>query len=412
VKRGVLVALSCVVAVAHAAPPRIDPALHVWGDGTLARAPRSWLAGGFGRFDAGESSDGSGGLAGRVAVEGGLDFFPVESLRLYIHAVAREESPRAGDRVGVVEAYAESRAQTRAGLLQTRAGQFFLPTSRENVEELWSSPYLSTFSGINSWMAHEVRPIGLDGEWRMPAGDALEVRVGGTIFGGNDSMGALLAWRGWSLSRRVSVTGEVLPLPPLESLRDAQMFGRQRSDGTRPIGGDLDGRPGYSARLRLQAPAKGSIQLLHLDTRGDRMLHQGEYAWATRFDHLAADWTFARGTTIAGEWIRGDSGMGDRAAAFVQIDFDSRYLLLSYAVGRCRYTIRGEEFDIRDRDHSVAEDDDDHGTAVTAGMKVQWHRSVSATLEFVHLQGDHAAAPENQRDRAHRAGSVSLDLTF
>ena len=38
-------------------------------------------------------------------------------------------------------------------------------------------------------------------------------------FRNNDSMGALLAWRGWSVGNRLSVYDEVLPLPPLTTLR-------------------------------------------------------------------------------------------------------------------------------------------------------------------------------------------------
>jgi hypothetical protein len=397
---------------ASAAPPRLERTVHLWGDAMLARAPRSWLDGGFGRLDAGEKETGEGELAGRLTGEIGIDFHASENVRLHAHVLTRAEAPASGDRSGFVEAYLEWKKLTAHGELRTRGGAFFLPTSRENVEALWSSPYTSTFSAVNSWMAHEVRPIGVDAEWRIPVAETAEVRLAGTVFGGNDSMGSLLAWRGWSLSRRVSLLGEVLPLPPLASLRDPEMFGRQRSDGTRPLGNDLDGRAGYSARVRWQLPSRASVQLLHLDTRGDRALHDGEYAWATRFDHLAAEWNLSPRTTVAGEWLRGESGMGDRNAAFVQIDFESKYLLLSHTRGRARYSVRGEDFEVRDRDHSAAENDDDDGQALTAAVRLQWNAHVATTLELLEVQGEHAAAPESERRRNHRAGTVAVDLTF
>ena len=38
----------------------------------------------------------------------------------------------------------------------------FLPTSRENVDPLWQSPYTLTLSSLNTWIGEEVRLAGLD----------------------------------------------------------------------------------------------------------------------------------------------------------------------------------------------------------------------------------------------------------
>ena len=97
-------------------------------------------------------------------------------------------------------------------------------------------------------------------------------------------MGALLAWRGWAIGNRLSTYSEVLPLPPLSSLETS--FPLQRKDGTKPFGTDLDGRTGYSARVRYSDPQPANVIYTYLDNRGDRELHRGEYAWATKF-HLS-----------------------------------------------------------------------------------------------------------------------------
>jgi len=52
---------------------------------------------------------------------------------------------------GLLEAYVEWRLETGFGHRWTlRAGQFFLPTSRENIGILWTSPYTLTLSALNS----------------------------------------------------------------------------------------------------------------------------------------------------------------------------------------------------------------------------------------------------------------------
>ena len=58
----------------------------------------------------------------------------------------------------------------------------------------------------------------------------------GGAFVGNDSSGAELAWGGWRQSQRLTLLGEVLPLPDVLTLRDGNAFGDQRDDGSKPFG--------------------------------------------------------------------------------------------------------------------------------------------------------------------------------
>jgi len=92
--------------------------------------------------------------------------------------------------------------------------------------------------------------VGVDLAWRPN----FYVTAGATAFRNNDSMGALLAWRGWPVGNRLSVYNEALPLPPLFSF--ASHFADQRHDGTVPFEKDLDGRTGLSGRVRIQIPER------------------------------------------------------------------------------------------------------------------------------------------------------------
>jgi hypothetical protein len=270
-------------------------------------------------------------------------------------------------------------------------GQFFLPTSLENVEPLWVSPYTLSHSALNSWIGEEFRPVGADLRWRrlFESGSLLE--LGLTPFIGNDASGALLAWRGFAWHDRVSYFGETLPLPPLASLADPARFGDQNDSGSKPFGPDLDGRPGFAARARF-GDLLNSWQLTAVDTQGDTRLYRGEYAWRTRF--LIAGWEhnpLGEGWGLATEVLGGTSRMGRRDGPNANIRMLTGYLLASYGRDPWRYSLRLEAFDIEDLDRSSAEINDESGHALTLAAMRQlgdWRLG----LELLHVDGERPAA--------------------
>src|SRR4029079_11866748 len=104
--------------------------------------------------------------------------------------------------------------------------------------------YTWTFSALDSWVGEEVRPLGVLAEYETGVEDVQGWRGGASLFWGNDTMGALLAWRGWSLGDRLSVAGETLPLPALASLGTGGIFEHQDHDGTTSLANALDGLRG------------------------------------------------------------------------------------------------------------------------------------------------------------------------
>ncbi|MCC6562640.1 MAG: hypothetical protein IT478_14870 [Xanthomonadales bacterium] len=355
----------------------------------LSDAPTSWLDGGVGRHLADAEHN-------RMQIETQIAMLwePDPAWRLYLQALTRGVAAGSGRHVGLVEAHLERdfflADDRRIGL---RVGQFFLPTSREAVDPLWQSRYTLTLSALNSWIAEEFRPIGIDAAWQSRDGETAEWELAATAFGGNDSAGALLAWRGFAQHDRLSVLGEVLQLPPLASLADAGEFGGQRDDGTRPFGRDLDGRIGYALRAHYGDPERLRGFASVVDTRGDRGLHRGEYAWRTRFAVLGGEWQSGERWTLAGEWLRGNSGMGFAPGPRVDIDFSAAYLLASFAANEnWRCSARIEHFRISDRD-GVAEDNGDRGRALTLSLFRQFGADWRGAIELAHGTGEHAAAP-------------------
>ncbi|MFL6247819.1 MAG: hypothetical protein ACJ74H_17475 [Thermoanaerobaculia bacterium] len=352
----------------------LDVSGYVAARGVNATGPASWLERGWGRLEAGGDRDELFGTA-----QLGVEWTPNEHFDLHVSGVGRHDA--LGTDAGLVEAYVDGRASFGLDELQVRAGQFFLPTSRENKDELWTSPYTVSFSALNSWIGEEVRPVGVDLQYRHTTSRGHAITTAATAFQGNDSMGALLAWRGWAIGNRLSTYSEVLPLPPVP------FFPLQRADGTKPFGSDLDGRLGYSARIRYAVPQRANVLYTYVDNRGDRELHRGEYAWATKFHLLGAEIGNPDRLVAASEYMRGSTTMG-RGVAFVDADFFAWYLLVSGKRGRNRLSARYELFNTEEQDFSPAEVNEENGRAWT----LTWMFDVTAPLrlaaELTQVVGD------------------------
>lgn len=241
------------------------------------------------------------------------------------------------------------------------AGQFFLPISMENSQAFWESPYSIHFSSLNSWIGEEFRPIGIDTQYQYIFDDNERLSFAATLFAGNDSMGALLAYRGWSIGRHRSALGDILSIPELDSLNSSGAFAEQRDDGTRPFGKELDNRPGYALRSQFFSEDL-IVSLAWIDNRGDRKLHRGEYAWDTKFVVAGAAWLIDEHWELLTEATQGRSTMG--AGPGVDMEFYSAYVMTSYLLDDRRISLRLEQFGANDKD-SVDNDNNDLGRAIT-----------------------------------------------
>jgi hypothetical protein len=362
---------------------------------------QSWLEGGFGRLDTGAGAVNDHRIVTLGVAQIGAEWASTSWLDLHANGVARrEQSDARGKRAGLVEAYVD----LHSAHFELRAGQFFLGTSRENVEPLWTSPYTINFSPLNSWIGEELRPVGVDLAWRPN----FYVTAGATAFRDNDTLGALLAWRGWSVGNRLSVYNEVLPLPPLASLKTD--FEDQRSDGTVPFARDLDGRTGISARVRLQLPERALFQLTRVDNRGNREEYREEYSWQTHVNIAGAQVGLTSPATLAAEYCWGATGMGT-APHFVQADFASWYLLASWKRNNDRFSLRFDTFSTKDRD-GVAEDNTEHGHAWVLAWMHALRPNVRLGTEFAQVTGDRLAAQQSGYNPTTDARSVTVELRY
>jgi hypothetical protein len=393
----------------------------VWKDAYAAKSPhetqvqlsliaqhhtsdKTWLDGGLGRFDLSSNQ-----VLAELQMLYRYKF--TRSLSFITHLQAQHASESlSSNHLGLIDFKLHySKDLDWHQNLSFSLGQFFLPTSMENAQSFWESPYSIHFSALNSWIGEEFRPIGLDAQYQYISDNNSQLSVAATLFGGNDSMGALLAYRGWSIGRHRSTLGDVLSLPNLDTLNDGGAFSDQRDDGTRPFGKDLDNRLGYALRTQyIQDDLQFSLSWI--DNRGDRKLHQGEYAWDTRFGIIGLAWLATESLEVLAEATQGESTMGDGPG--VDISFYAAYVMASYLHNDYRYSMRLEQFGADDRD-AVDQENNDLGRSLTLAIMFQPDQQpLEIGLEAIYLNTERQRSVLNKIEKDSDSISISGMLRY
>lgn len=322
---------------------------------TRVRAPKSWTQGGTGKYDVGGHN-----TVNTDVLQLGVDWTPNKWLLLHADGLARNDRAAGlGRRAGFVQAYADVFNEH----WRLRLGHFWLPTSRENIDPLWNSRYTITYSALNSWVGQEVRPIGAD----LQYAPNFYVTLGATAFQGNETMGTLMAARGWTLGNRLTVYDETVPA---------------LNARTRPFGGDYGGRFGYAERVRVQMPERAMLQIAHVDNNAE--IYPGvppEVPWRTRFNTIGTTIGTTSPATFAAEWQSGDTTVGFPGGSF-KLGFNTIYGLVSYKRGANRISGRVERY-ATDFSHG-------HGHAITLAAFHDLSERSRIGIESVHASGKNA----------------------
>lgn len=361
--------------------------------GIYVEAQPSWLEGGYGRFDVGAKDANTRENTNVEIGQLGFDWTPTTWMLVHADGVVRrEQSGTRGSRGGVVQAFADLYTEK----LRLRAGSFWLPTSRENIDPLWNSRYTVTASALNTWIGQEVRPVGVD----LQFSPNFYVSAGATAFRGNDTMGTLLAARGWTFGSHISVYKEELPLPPPDT------------KDTQPIGPDLDKKTGYSGRLRFSLPERAMIQFTRVDNRAELVpdIH-GYTPWLTKFNVVSADLGANGPATIAGEWAKGTTAVGFGNGSFT-LDFQTAYLLVSGKTGKDRWTVRVEKFSTRDHAKSEYDYSREDGHAWTVAWFRDLGTNVRSGLEYADVRGNRPGAAAAGFDPQTGGKTLTIDVRY
>lgn len=304
---------------------------------------------------------------------------------------------------------------------RVRAGAFFPATSLEvgydNIG--WTPEHTVSSSAINSWLGEELRTKGVEVHFSRNGrleGSPHDLGVTGALLFGNDPVGTLLAWRGWSVGDRISGLSESLPLADLPVFRpDGGLPDQARSIN---VFREIDGHPGFyvGANYGYTATSAATFELaaLHYDNRGDPLvIRSGQYSWRTRFNHLSLRLRGLGQWDFSAQVLQGNTLMGPNA---VNLDYSAGYLLASHPMGSGTLALRVDQFRTRERPEDVIRADANSEEGHALALAYHWRISpvVSLVSEGLVVQSDRPArsALGLPTNRLERSLTAALRLSF
>lgn len=352
----------------------------------------SFLRGGTGKLDA------SGG-GGELAVRPRLDLATLAwrpdlggGVSGYVTVQAQTHQE---DAVDLAEAFVAWRPVPRSSTrVSARAGLFWPPFSLEHDGVAWTTTRTLTPSALNSWIAEEVKVVGVEGTVTQElGGHRLTAQAAG--FFANDTTATLLTYRGWALDGARSTLNSGLPLPP---------FGSNTShpgqDGASRPQREIDGRPGGYLRLEWRPPAPVALEVSYYDNAANPHLFvDGQWGWRTTFANLGVTWRPRPDWEVLAQGLFGRSYFGEHTPLgwYVDVDFRSAYLLATRASGRHRVTARLDGFQIDDLSFKAADNSGEHGWALTGDYAFALTDRLSLWVEALHVDSRRAARTDVRR---------------
>jgi len=265
-----------------------------------------------------------------------------------------------------------------------RLGYFYPQMSLENTDTAWTSPYSSTFSAINSWVAEEVRARGAELSLSRPgqffkSNHSVSALIG--VFEGNDPAGTLLAWRGFALHNLQTGLGERINFADYPSLQAGGLA--LQSPWVEPTR-ELDHRRGFYLGAHWQYQQRTELRLYYYDNNADPLVfsHQ-QYAWHTRFASMALRHNLNEEWQLLAQWLQGDTLMGPGA---VDADFAAWFVLAHWQRAPYSLTLRYDDFSVTDNDLTANDDNNGKGSAWLFALSYQLSAHFSLSVEHIALQ--------------------------
>ena len=304
-----------------------------------------------------------------------------------LNAIAQPDSNTA---IGVTQLFWRYRPKPKSSWRhQLKAGVFYSPFSLENTQPAWKSQHFSNFSTINSWLAEEVRTVGVEWQYKrlgVRAQSPWDITLVGSVFGFNDTAGALIAWRGWSSHDMQTGLGQSLPLAEFPQRQPGGLFDEQESV-TRPFV-EVDNRPGIYVGVKTKYKKNLKLSYQYYDNKGNpQNIKDGQYSWHTKYQHLGVEYSPIHRLTIYGQYIDGTTEMGvDNAWVFN--DFNSWNITSSFTFEKHQLNVRREEFNVDDRDFTPTDTNLEEGNAFSIAYRYEFNRNVSFSTEYLRWESD------------------------
>jgi hypothetical protein len=280
--------------------------------------------------------------------------------------------------VGLTEAYLQFRPYPFAGYrLRVKAGAFYPPISLENRDSGSESPYSLSYSAIDSWLAIEVRTVGVEAQldWLgTRQGHGFDLGVTAGAFGWNEGAGGFIAGDGFTLTDRQTPLGGRVGLPGDPVLMNFEPFR------------EFDGRTGVYGGLEARWLDRVVVRALRYDNRADPAAldyASSAIAWETTFTALGARYEGSDGITAIVQTLKGDTTIAP-GGYWLDWPFKAQYALLAKTFGRHTLSARYDRFEV-DAGVNNGGDGAQIGHALTAAWVFTLDQHWRFTLEWLRV---------------------------
>jgi hypothetical protein len=266
-----------------------------------------------------------------------------------------------------------------------------------------------TPSAINSWVGEEVKVIGGEASLSRQFGrQEFSATLG--AFGDDDTAGTLLAFRGWALHDLKATAQGRFPLPPLSA------YMQSLQDPFTESSEEIDHRVGYYARVAWAPTPASGLDVFCYDNLGDRVgVERLQWAWATHFFNVGIHFPIDDRTKIMAQALTGRTSMGFETSdgLWADVNFSSAYLLAQRLIGDGgALTARVDYFEVGDRSVVAADNNNEHGWALTGDYRRQLSRQIALLLEALYVDSNRPARALVNEDARQATTSLQASVRF
>lgn len=286
---------------------------------------------------------------------------------------------------GLTEAYLKYRGLPNQDgwRFSGKTGFFYPNISMENIATAWSTPFTLTSSTLNTWIGEEMRSTGIEfsieklGKFNQ-SDHNFSADI--SLFKNNDTLGAMLAWHGWTQSSRQTLLNEKLIVQPFPALEGDLQDQAAQSD---PFI-ELDGRVGFHVVGHWRFKNKLKANLGYYDNNADpRIVKNGQYTWPTRFTHLGLKAKIYKNTEVISQYMTGNSYMQSPSdSKVVEIDFDNTFVMLRHYWSEHHVAMRVEYFSTDDLDQTIGDNNNETGKGFTTSYRYKLSPQSFIQMEY------------------------------
>ena len=292
-------------------------------------------------------------------------------------------NPDGEKHLGLTEAYLTYSPLNKGLKHQVKFGMFYPQMSLENTATGWSSPYTYSFSAINSWIAEEQRTLGA--QWSITRSGRKHnsphsFTALASVFKANDGLGSLLVWRGWAQHNRQTLYNDKVSFADYFS---QQAMPINTPNNVEPLI-ETDGKWGYYVGGHWRYLKQTDVRVYYYDNRGDPLAIEAnrQYAWNTRYYSVSMQHKFTKKFRVLAQYLVGDTGMGTQEAG-VFTDISSWYVMLNYKLGANRFSLRRDQFDVKETDINKQDPNNSNGNSITLAWRYDIDKSWNVGAEFI-----------------------------